>query len=284
MRFTYEELKELYCDKKLSTYQIAKLKGVSHTTVRYWLKKYGIRRRTYSEVNKLRENAWTDEEIEKLKKMYPVATKKELLKTFPNRTWSAIVSKAHKLGLKKVERKLPPLNGSKLKETEKAYIAGFLDGEGTITISKATNKTGVHYLPVVQLANTNEKVMKWLCEKLKKLNISFSFLIDRPKKKNWKECYIIIIREMESIRKFLYEIKDYLIVKRTQAELLLEFVESRLKKIHYFDGYNTYTEREKEIIEKIRKMNSRKHRNREHIKIYDNITRADEDSHLREVT
>src|ERR1700688_672216 len=62
-------------------------------------------------------------------------------------------------------------------KTKWSYLAGLLDGEGHITIrrAKTTHKRyrkdgsfgvsgGTHFISVVAITNTNEKMMQWLTE------------------------------------------------------------------------------------------------------------------------
>ncbi len=48
---------------------------------------------------KRRYNPWTDEMNERLTKLFPTASKEELLKAFPNRNWGALVMQASRLGV-----------------------------------------------------------------------------------------------------------------------------------------------------------------------------------------
>lgn len=81
--------------------------------------------------------SWSDEEIEKLKRYYPTATKEELLKLFPNRNLTAIMAKAEGLDIyRRVPQWLDTSNINELSETDKAYLAGLIDGEGSIAIIK----------------------------------------------------------------------------------------------------------------------------------------------------
>lgn len=43
------KLRQLYCNQRLSMAEVAERLGATHATVRYWLKKYGVPRRSWSE-------------------------------------------------------------------------------------------------------------------------------------------------------------------------------------------------------------------------------------------
>lgn len=62
---------------------------------------------------------WTQEEIEKLKKLYPEAPKEKILKELKGRTWSAIVNKASEL---KIKRKKKAVSLELSKSIKKAWI------------------------------------------------------------------------------------------------------------------------------------------------------------------
>jgi len=75
-----------------SSYQISKGEGCSYNAILRELKRRGVN-------TGLR--FWRKEEIGKLKEIYPITSKEELLKEFPNRKEKAIGDMAKKLGLKK---------------------------------------------------------------------------------------------------------------------------------------------------------------------------------------
>ncbi len=57
----------------------------------------------------------------------------------------------------------------KLSETEKAYIAAILDGEGSVGISRKKDNKGMRagyaIRPIVSVTNTREDLIHWLVEK-----------------------------------------------------------------------------------------------------------------------
>src|SRR5580658_8888710 len=50
-------------------------------------------------------------------------------------------------------------------EAEAAYIAGFIDGEGSVSLTDRGDAAHKPY-PAIQLANTHLGVMEWLAERL----------------------------------------------------------------------------------------------------------------------
>jgi len=111
------------------------------------------------------------------------------------------------------------------------YVAGIIDGEGTITIGRneyTNTKTGkyrhgqayhgVHYASVISVKNTDERLMKWL-----KSRFGGEYYTEKRTNETWKDSYkwYHCAKDKES---FLLSILPYLVIKREQAKILLEFL------------------------------------------------------------
>ena len=98
-------------------------------------------------------------------------------------------------------------------EIEKAYIAGLVDGEGSVTLSrKQRNETPS---PEVSIANNNLQLLDWV-----KNIVGAGKITSKSKNKIYHaQSYTWSIRDNKAIC-FLNGIKNYLIVKRQQAELI----------------------------------------------------------------
>lgn len=110
-------------------------------------------------------------------------------------------------------------------DSELAYIAGIVDGEGTISlhgVSKAQqSKTGAYYYPFVQIANTNKKLIDWLHEKLPVKHAIYGYNRNPDKQ---KPSWLIQIRSTHAVE-FVKLISHLLIIKRRQAEILIDYAE-----------------------------------------------------------
>lgn len=118
-----------------------------------------------------------------------------------------------------------------LTETEKAYLAGIVDGEGTITIF--TN--GSVFSLRVGVSGTSIVFASWVSEKFGK-----NVVTDKHKKykhKNYKDCYSVSLHGDEA-KELLSLIIPYLITKREQAAIALQFPTK-------FSKGNSYTEEDK---------------------------------------
>ncbi len=104
-----------------------------------------------------------------------------------------------------------------LSSEKKSYLAGFLDGDGSIYVRLKPNVTYrfgfqmIAYVAFFQSAKHREEFER-VCNL-----ISFGQM--RLRKDGILEY---TISKQEEIKEFLLEIKDYLVMKRPQAELVLE--------------------------------------------------------------
>lgn len=103
-------------------------------------------------------------------------------------------------------------------ETEKAYIAGIIDGEGSIMLQKINSNE--HPSPCISIASTTIELLNWIKDTVGKGAIK--------KKKNYdinkhRDCYSYILRRNDAIN-FLEDIYPYLLInsKKRRAQLILE--------------------------------------------------------------
>ena len=116
----------------------------------------------------------------------------------------------------------------KLTEIEKAYIAGFFDGEGSISINKFRannpNYKCPHYILTVTLTNTNLEIIEEIHEKL---GASKQMRKREWGKSHWKTCYAWMASANKALI-VLKLIRPYLKVKAKQADLAISFQESKM--------------------------------------------------------
>lgn len=92
------------------------------------------------------------------------------------------------------------------KQTDYAYIAGLLDGEGTINVSNTL-------LLFIRIRNTNKAVLEWVREIMGSGNIYFDRRKDKP-------CYSLELACKKAIE-FLEPLRPYIRIKQEQVELAL---------------------------------------------------------------
>jgi len=150
--------------------------------------------------------------------------------------------------------------------TQKAYIAGYIDGDGYIGISRF-NK-GYHKGEIrieINISSTNKKpletIYKWL---------GFGYLNHKRRTRNrdkWKDWYVYRVNAQKDVLKLIKEIKEFSITRRKQIELLEEYIESRLSSGRIMKTYikngkeykipqrSPYSDREIEIVGEIQTLN-----------------------------
>jgi len=150
-----------------------------------------------------------------------------------------------------------------MQETDKAYIAGFLDADGCIVVDrqKRTNKhhrQSYYYVPRICIANRHGGVLKYINNcwnntgSLTKRNLNKS----NP---NWSDAWQLRFSSRATY-KFLEKILPYLKMKGRQAELVLEMgrLKSGTQKLDFrkrTDDYNTKSKRYEEIYHTVKNMN-----------------------------
>ncbi len=112
-----------------------------------------------------------------------------------------------------------------LSDFELGYIAGFLDGEGHITImrsypGRARYKMGFHSIQVV-MANNKVKVLEWIQMRIGGAIYSQEASESRG---NRKTCYRLVLSGQKS-KQFLLTIAPYVLLKGEQVALALEYLE-----------------------------------------------------------
>jgi len=134
-----------------------------------------------------------------------------------------------------------------LVELEKAYIAGIVDGEGTVTLMKHhKNETPI---PFVSVANNNLKLLQWIKQRCGGLIVS-----KKKYKPQHNDSFAWSVRQDRALR-FLKEIVKYLIIKKPQATLILK----KYKVVTHRAGKYTpkmFSDKMK-LVAKIRELNQR---------------------------
>lgn len=110
-----------------------------------------------------------------------------------------------------------------MRKTDWAYLAGFFDGEGCITLAptQVKGKWQKTFILRVQLASTNEwaiQAVKFACGGV--------VSIDRQRSGNHKLAYRWVISSNNALV-FLGQILPYLKIKRPLAELAIKFQEHK---------------------------------------------------------
>lgn len=115
-----------------------------------------------------------------------------------------------------------------------AYLAGFVDGEGSFSITKGLSgrkRDGSKYVTFklsLSVCNTNRDVMTWIAKTFGGKVLTGSNANRNPK---YKTRYSWTLSSFKDIERVTISILPYLIVKRQQAILTLEFCRTANPKI-----------------------------------------------------
>jgi len=140
-------------------------------------------------------------------------------------------------------------------QEKNAYLAGIVDGEGTITIfnHQQYKRKTKQYKPCISIANTDENLMIYISK-----NYSEKYHVLRYEGEKNKTCYVWMIRSLDNIQNILDRIMPYLIIKKQHAKILYKYIMTR-KKVRLYNKNAPYSEIEYKCYKKIKKLNERKH-------------------------
>ena len=107
-----------------------------------------------------------------------------------------------------------------------AYMAGLMDGEGSFSISVIENeKGGKHFAANIRFYNTNRKLISWVIDNFGGTpswgNKNGGNIQNQKTRKRMCQWFLTGRQSMES---FLLQMIPYLIAKKQQANLMLQFV------------------------------------------------------------
>lgn len=155
-----------------------------------------------------------------------------------------------------------------LQDTDAAWLAGIIDGEGNIGMSKSKAPTPSGYVVVayVQMSNTDKRIIDRVCEICRKANIKKIMVKGKESQRNekWKDAWNIRISTLSEVEKICMELYPYLVAKKEQAELVAEFCRKRIKIDHkHSQKINgkfqvTYDGSELDIMGKVKALNGKR--------------------------
>jgi hypothetical protein len=102
-----------------------------------------------------------------------------------------------------------------------AYVAGLLDGEGCLTVSRRLRRSKRSFQPTVVIQMAHEDLI---------LELQSQYggtLARKQQKSHWAVQWSWTLGGEKSIRALLEEVLPFLVVKRRQAEILLEYFGAR---------------------------------------------------------
>ena len=134
------------------------------------------------------------------------------------------VANQHKL------KNYPRVDFSKIPEWKKGYLAGFIDGEGSIIIPKARNlRVGIF------ISNTDPFVLEWCLNNFPFGSLRLVKRKPRPNHPNEKQAYQFYAQGTNNVYQILKELIPYLIIKKAKAIECIRLLEEKYgKKLQYY--------------------------------------------------
>ena len=205
---------------------------------------------------------WTEEEEKRLTELYAGSSMAKLLEAFPGRSRHSVLRKAQKLRIKKA---VPIWAGQTPEEPltlggfDLGFVVGMLEGEGCIGAYRRNTCVNIKVFWV----NT-----KWeLLWELQKLLNGWGVIYDHNiPSGNRVQSYTLLITRYGQVREILKVVEPFLIGKKKQAQLALEYLDSRMDKpkspIHVSGkliGSKVWgmTERDVQIVDEMHRLNHR---------------------------
>jgi hypothetical protein len=118
-------------------------------------------------------------------------------------------------------------NRPNLTDYEWGYIAGLLDGEGTVDVRRHKKPNGYYHYARLRISNTDKNAIFWLVHKLGGLVVTY-----KPKIKHYKTVYHYVLENSQNLKYVLIKLIPHLIIKRAKAEELVIFINAMPHRAH----------------------------------------------------
>jgi hypothetical protein len=145
-------------------------------------------------------------------------------------------------------------------DNELAWLAGFYDGEGTFQVvrwKQKNDKWGQH--AAIEVTNTDPTLVAKVYEILDKMGCVPHVCNSKPSNANHKEHWVVSVTKLTHIKLACELLLPFLVGKKSRAELLLRYANSRLKyqKENGTGRHAPYTDSELEIVGQLKTLNRR---------------------------
>ncbi|RLI00647.1 hypothetical protein DRO31_08330 [Candidatus Bathyarchaeota archaeon] len=138
-----------------------------------------------------------------------------------------------------------------ISEFELGRIVGLIEADGCISIARRRQPNGyITYSTRIEIANSKKEILEHVKNQL---GYGHIYLRNPAGKRGRRESWVLVIPS-EMAEDFINMILPHLIIKRRQAELVLEFIKIR-KSRRCWKYDHEERKRIEEIIREIRKMN-----------------------------
>lgn len=148
---------------------------------------------------------------------------------------------------------------------EIGWLAGIMDGEGSFGMYRGKNqgRPNIFYNPQIQVVNCNFDMLDKIKIILNSYQIKFSFDIRKDDRKiNWSDSGRVALTNLGGCIKLIELIYPFMIAKKVQVGILLEFCKKRKlvdHKTRHLNGnfIKTYDGSEEGVYLKLRELNKK---------------------------
>lgn len=138
-----------------------------------------------------------------------------------------------------------------------AWLAGFIDADGMVCFHKQPKKKQeITWVPGTSITTTCTKTADFISRSFKELGLPVYRCLRKVTNQNWTDRHHMEIRGQKRVKRLLEAILPYLVTKREEAELVMEFI--RLRQ----EGSPTrpYSEYEMGLVSKTKKIKRSRHK------------------------
>jgi hypothetical protein len=130
-------------------------------------------------------------------------------------SFPTVVSTLKRSGIHRRRRSQSPILNLPSKSEHLGYIAGLIDGEGSI---RHWNRADGQLVVFVQITNTDSSLMEWL----QKMGGNVTKEFRSMKKPKWKDCYTWKVSRLIDVLRLLEAVEPLMIIKRQKAQKAID--------------------------------------------------------------
>jgi intein-encoded DNA endonuclease-like protein len=174
-----------------------------------------------------------DSRVSRFWVLYKFGKTDKEIETETGSTHMMIYNWRRRFGLRKNQR-IQPETVREVSKNDLNYIAGFLDGEGCISLRK--RKDNKYFAPVIEFSNTNLDVLKFIRERLG-LTVNVN-IHESGCRGNRKMAYKFAIKGWRNCLHAAKLLIPYSMVKQKHLYILIKFLERRTEKFFMNTPYD----------------------------------------------